>query len=210
MQPAALGAAADPRSEGSAAADPWAGGLPAAPSSPPDSLAEGPSDDPWAGAAALVEVPSCADRIAAGEIRPRVERVLVEKGERRLSLWFAGHRVRSYRVALGSEPIGDKQRQGDGRTPEGTYTIDGRNGGSEFHRSLHISYPNAADVRSAREAGADPGGEIMIHGLPNAADWVDREHTRFDWTEGCIALTNEEIDELWELVADGTPIEIRP
>ena len=153
---------------------------------------------------------SCADRIAAGEIRPRVHRVLVEKGARRMTLWVAGYAVREYRVALGREPVGDKRVAGDGRTPEGHYTIDGRNPGSEFHRSLHISYPNAADVRSAREAGASPGGEIMIHGLPNAADWVEREHTRFDWTEGCIAVTNEEIDEIWELVADGTPIEIRP
>jgi murein L,D-transpeptidase YafK len=141
---------------------------------------------------------------------PRIQRVLVEKGARRLTLWFAGHVVREYRVALGREPIGDKRRAGDGRTPEGVYAIDGRNGASEFHRALHISYPNAADRRSASEAGADPGGEIMIHGLPEGAEWVGGEHLRFDWTEGCIAVTNEEIDELWELVADGTPIEIRP
>ncbi len=136
--------------------------------------------------------------------------MLVEKAARRLTLWFAGYPVRSYRVALGRDPIGDKRHVGDGRTPEGVYTIDGRNGGSEFHRALHVSYPNAADVRNAREAGTDPGGEIMIHGLPDDAEWVGGEHTRFDWTEGCIAVTNEEIDELWELVADGTPIEIRP
>jgi murein L,D-transpeptidase YafK len=154
--------------------------------------------------------PSCAERVASGEIRPRVERVLVEKSARRLSLWFAGFAVREYRVALGREPVGDKRFARDGRTPEGVYTIDARNPGSEFYRSLHISYPNAADLRSAREAGRDPGGEIMIHGLPNDADWVGGNHTRFDWTEGCIAVTNEEIDEIWELVADGTPIEIRP
>jgi murein L,D-transpeptidase YafK len=152
----------------------------------------------------------CAVEIAAGRLVPRADRVLVEKGARRLTLWFAGYRMREYRVALGSDPIGDKQRIGDGRTPEGLYSIDGRNGASEFYRSLHISYPNAADLRSAREAGAHPGGEIMIHGLPEGAEWVSGEHTRFDWTEGCIAVTNEEIDELWELVADGTPIEIRP
>lgn len=152
----------------------------------------------------------CAEDLAAGRIAPRVERVLVEKGARRLSLWFAGYLVREYQVALGSEPMGDKQRARDGRTPEGVYTIDGRNGGSEFHRSLHISYPSEADVHRARVARVDPGGEIMIHGLPNDADWVGSEHRRFDWTEGCIALTNEEIDELWELVEDGTPIEIRP
>jgi murein L,D-transpeptidase YafK len=136
--------------------------------------------------------------------------VLVEKAPRRLTLFFAGYPVRSYRVALGRDPIGDKLRRGDGRTPEGRYTIDGRNGASEFYRSLHISYPSSADVRRAREAGAAPGGEIMIHGLPNGSEWVTSEHTRFDWTEGCIAVTNEEMDELWELVPDGTPIEIRP
>jgi len=154
--------------------------------------------------------PSCAERVASGEIRPRVERVLVEKSARRLTLWFAGFAVREYRVALGREPVGDKRFARDGRTPEGVYTIDARNPGSEFYRSLHISYPSAADLKAAREAGRDPGGEIMLHGLPNGADWVARDHARFDWTEGCIAVTNEEIDEIWELVADGTPIEIRP
>ncbi len=139
-----------------------------------------------------------------------MERVLVEKGARRLSLWFAGYPVREFRVALGREPVGDKQRVGDARTPEGQYVIDGRNGGSSYHRSLHISYPNAADVRSAREAGAAPGGEVMLHGLPEDAAWVGSEHSRFDWTDGCIAVTNEEIDEIWELVPDGTPIEIQP
>lgn len=134
----------------------------------------------------------------------------MEKGARRMTLWFAGYPVRAYRVALGHDPIGDKRRAGDGRTPEGRYTIDGRNAASEFHRALRVSYPNPSDVRSAREAGAHPGGEIMIHGLPAGAEWVGAEHWRFDWTEGCIAVTNEEIDELWELVADGTPIEIRP
>jgi murein L,D-transpeptidase YafK len=163
---------------------------------------------PGLGAGALET--SCFERVAAGEVRPLVERVLVEKSARRLTLWFAGFAVREYRVALGSDPVGDKLRQGDGRTPEGHYTIDARNPGSEFHRALHISYPSAADVRRAREAGRDPGGEIMIHGLPNGAGWVASEHTKFDWTEGCIAVTNEEIDEIWELVADGTPIEIRP
>jgi murein L,D-transpeptidase YafK len=163
-----------------------------------------------AGAADALAASRCAEDIAAGRIVARADRVLVEKGARRLTLWLAGYPLREYRVALGRDPIGDKLRIGDGRTPEGLYTIDGRNGGSEFYRSLHISYPNAADLRVAREAGAHPGGEIMIHGLPEGAEWVAGEHTRFDWTEGCIAVTNEEIDELWELVADGTPIEIRP
>jgi len=127
-----------------------------------------------------------------------------------MTLWFGGYAVLQYRVALGPNPVGDKLRARDGRTPEGVYTIDGRNPDSEFHRALHISYPNAADERSAREAGDEVGGEIMIHGLPDDAAWMGTEHARFDWTEGCIAVSNEEIDEIWKLVADGTPIEIRP
>ncbi|HEU4431363.1 MAG TPA: L,D-transpeptidase family protein [Myxococcota bacterium] len=136
--------------------------------------------------------------------------MLVEKRARRLTLWFAGYPVREYRVALGRDPVGAKRRAGDGRTPEGVYTIDWRNADSEFHRALHISYPNAGEVRSAREAGADAGGEIMIHGLPEDAGWMGSEHARWDWTDGCVAVSNEEIDEIWKLVADGTPIEIRP
>lgn len=136
--------------------------------------------------------------------------MLVEKRARRLTLWLGGYAVREYRVALGRNPIGDKLRAGDGRTPEGVYVIDGRNPESEFHRALHISYPNEDDARSAREAGADAGGEIMIHGLPEDGAWMGSEHARWDWTEGCIAVSNEEIDELWRLVANGTPIEIVP
>jgi murein L,D-transpeptidase YafK len=118
--------------------------------------------------------------------------------------------VRSFRVALGHSPVGDKRRRGDGRTPEGRYAIDGRNHRSRYYRSLHISYPSAADIHEARRAGISPGGEIMIHGLPAGAGWIGKHHAGFDWTRGCIAVSNEEIDEIWELVADGTPIEIRP
>lgn len=139
-----------------------------------------------------------------------MQRVVVEKSARRLELLFAGHPVREYRVSLGREPVGAKLRRGDGRTPEGQYVLDARNAGSSFHRSLHVSYPSPSDVRSAREAGAAAGGEIMLHGLPNGAEWVGAEHLGFDWTDGCIAVTNEEMDEIWELVDDGTPIEIRP
>lgn len=136
--------------------------------------------------------------------------MLVEKRARRLTLWLAGYPVREYRIALGRNPVGDKLRIGDGRTPEGLYFIDGRNADSDFHRALHISYPSEADVRSAREAGADAGGEILIHGLPEGAEWMGSEHARWDWTEGCIAVSNDEIDEIWRMVADGTPIEIVP
>ena len=113
--------------------------------------------------------------------------------------------VRTYRIALGREPAGPKERAGDGRTPEGRYSIDRRNPKSGYHRSLHISYPNEADRERARAAGVDPGGDIMIHGLPNGA--ASREG---DWTQGCIAVTDAEIEEIWDLVCDGTSIEIYP
>jgi murein L,D-transpeptidase YafK len=127
-----------------------------------------------------------------------------------LTLWFAGFPVREFQISLGSDPVGHKRRTGDGRTPEGEYWIVGRNPGSRYHRSLHISYPSPSDRRAAMRAGHSPGGSIMIHGLPADASWIGKHHAGFDWTRGCIAVTNEEIDEIWELVADGTPIEIRP
>ena len=152
----------------------------------------------------------CARDLAQGRIRPQVDHIVVEKRARRLTLWYAGFAVREFRISLGSEPVGHKLRAGDGRTPEGRYWIIGRNPGSRYYRSLHISYPSPSDQLAAMRAGHSPGGEIMIHGLPRDAGWVGKHHAGFDWTRGCIAVTNEEIDEIWELVADGTPIEIRP
>ena len=118
--------------------------------------------------------------------------------------------MRSFRVALGNVPVGAKQRAGDGRTPEGQYWISGRNPRSRYYRSLQISYPSPSDRVAAQRAGRETGGDIMIHGLPRGAGWIGKHHAGFDWTRGCIAVTNEEIDEIWELVSDGTPIEIRP
>ncbi len=134
----------------------------------------------------------------------------MEKRARRLTLWYGGSPVRAFRVALGHSPVGDKRHQGDGRTPEGRYWIDGRNARSRYHRSLRISYPSPADRHEAHAAGFAPGGEIMIHGLPAGAGWIGKHHAGIDWTRGCIAVSNEEIDEIWDLVVDGTPIEIRP
>jgi len=108
--------------------------------------------------------------------------------------------LRSYRVALGRQPAGHKQREGDGRTPEGRYVIDRRNPRSRYHLALHISYPNAEDIARARAAGVEPGGDIMIHGLK------DGERREGDWTQGCIAVTNDEMDEIWSLVSEGTEI----
>lgn len=136
--------------------------------------------------------------------------VLVEKAKRRLTLWRDRRVIREYEIRLGRNPEGPKLRSGDGRTPEGLYWIDGRNPDSAYHLSLHISYPEPMDVVQAREAGADPGDAIVIHGLPDGVRNALRVHRLTDWTEGCIAVTNAEIEEIWQLVPDGTPIEIQP
>ena len=138
------------------------------------------------------------------------DRILIEKAARTLTLFKDGAILKAYHVALGREPVGAKQREGDGRTPEGSYVISGRKEDSAFHRSLRISYPSEADLARAQAAGASPGGDIMIHGLKNGLGWLGRLHTSSDWTEGCIAVTNEEIEEIWRAVPDGTPVEIRP
>lgn len=136
--------------------------------------------------------------------------VLVLKGERRLSLLRGKTEIASYEIALGRNPEGHKLQEGDGRTPEGHYTIDWRNPQSAYYLSLHISYPNKEDVAEAAAADRSPGGMIMIHGLPNGLAAFGLRHLAYDWTEGCIAVTSEEVAEIWRLVPDGTPIEIRP
>ena len=118
--------------------------------------------------------------------------------------------LRSYRVALGFDPVGHKVQEGDGRTPEGRYVIERRNPKSAYHLSLRISYPGPEDLARAVELGVDPGGDIFIHGLPNGVGAADRGHPERDWTRGCIAVTDAEIEEIWALVADGTAIEIHP
>jgi murein L,D-transpeptidase YafK len=141
----------------------------------------------------------------------KADRVLVYKADRSLLLMRGKQVLRAYRVALGSVPDGAKISHGDGRTPEGDYILDWRKEGSQFYRAIHISYPNAADRDRAGALGLSPGGGIMIHGLPNHMVGIEqRSHASGDWTNGCIAVTNREMDEIWALVADGTPIEIRP
>lgn len=139
----------------------------------------------------------------------KADKVLVLKSKRQLMLMRGGRVLKTYRISLGSNPNGHKLRRGDGRTPEGRYIIDGRNPRSRFTLSLHVSYPSAADKASARKRGVHPGGNIMIHGLPNGrtANWSER---LTDWTAGCIAVSNAQIREIWHAVPDGTPIEIRP
>ncbi len=138
------------------------------------------------------------------------ERIVIEKGARTLSLFRGGHVLKTYKIALGPNAKGPKERQGDGRTPEGTYVIDGRKRESAFHRALHISYPNPEDRRRARMRGVSPGGDIMIHGLPKGMGAIGKAHLLKDWTQGCIAVTNDEIEEIWRVVPNGTQVVIRP
>jgi len=138
-----------------------------------------------------------------------VDRMIVDKSDRRLQAFRDGELVREFRVALGSGGLAPKQRQGDGRVPEGAYLITYHNAASSYHRSLRIGYPTAEQVTAARAAGIDPGSDIMIHGLPNGMGSIGSRHTLRDWTEGCIAVTNAEMDWLFAAVADGTPVEIR-
>jgi murein L,D-transpeptidase YafK len=140
----------------------------------------------------------------------RVDLVVVYKQQHKLVLLSQGKEVKSYRVALGGDPVGPKTREGDHRTPEGRYTLDSRNSQSKFYEAYHISYPNAKDAAAARAAGVRAGGNIMLHGLPKDYAWVGKAHTLHDWTDGCIAVTNEEMDEIWKEISIGTPIEIKP
>lgn len=141
---------------------------------------------------------------------PKADHVIVIKHERKLTLMHAGAVLKTYSVALGAVPVGAKERQGDHRTPEGLYVLDSRNDHSQFYKALHISYPNAEDRKRAARLGVSPGGDLFIHGLPNGYGFVGAAHRLHDWTDGCIAVTNTEIDEIWSLVPNGTPIEIKP
>lgn len=138
------------------------------------------------------------------------DRIVIEKAERKLTLFRGRVALKRYRIALGHEPIGPKREEGDHRTPEGFYTIDRRKLDSDFHLALHVSYPNTADAAQAEARGVSAGSDIMIHGLRNGSGWIGKLHRRSDWTDGCIAVTNHEIEEIWRVVLDGTPIEIRP
>jgi murein L,D-transpeptidase YafK len=135
---------------------------------------------------------------------------VVHKAKRELALYRRGSLVRTYLVALGQQPVGDKVRRGDMRTPEGLFRIEARNPRSRYHLALRISYPDLAHAERARSLGVSAGGDIMIHGLPKKFATVGAAHRDFDWTEGCIAVTNEEIEEIWAAVPVGTPIHILP
>jgi murein L,D-transpeptidase YafK len=140
----------------------------------------------------------------------QADRVLVEKSARRLTLFRGATSLKSYRVSLGRVPSGPKEQEGDQRTPEGIYRIDFHKADSDYHLALHISYPEQRDIDRAAAQGLPAGSDIMIHGLPNGRGWIGAFHRRSDWTAGCIAVSDFEIEEIYRAVPDGTLIEIRP
>ena len=163
-----------------------------------------------AGIAAVLLLNGCASKPQTAVAH--VDSVVVHKAQRRMKLMKDGQVYREYRIALGDQPVGHKMQEGDERTPEGDYTLDWRNPRSNYYKSIHVSYPNHRDRAFARAMNINPGGMIMIHGRPNwlTSAKVAREYDGRDWTDGCIAVTNEEMDEVWRLVRDGTPIRILP
>ena len=145
----------------------------------------------------------------AGEF-PMADRVVIEKAARVLHLVQDGEIFRTFKIALGIRPVGDKLREGDFKTPEGKYLLDGRNPNSEFFLSIHISYPDPVDWREASEAGYEPGGAIMIHGQPNVPTRSETYYRTQDWTNGCIAVSNSDMIDIWLMTGENTPIEIKP
>jgi murein L,D-transpeptidase YafK len=138
------------------------------------------------------------------------DRIVLEKSARRLTLFQNGRVLKRYSVALGRAPIGPKEHEGDQRTPEGIYRIDFHKPDSDYHLALHISYPERPDIDRAAAQNLSAGSDIMIHGLPNGRGWIGRFHRQRDWTAGCIAVADFEIEEIYRVVSDGTPIELRP
>lgn len=147
---------------------------------------------------------------AAPDRLPPVDRVIVHKSERTLALMHGGNTVRAYHVQLGLSPVGQKERAGDFRTPEGSYRLERRNPRSDFFLSLKVSYPNPEDIHRAKVRHWDTGGSIMIHGLPNTLKHEPEYYESHDWTDGCIAVSNADMVEIWMLVPDDVPIDIRP
>ena len=142
--------------------------------------------------------------------KQEADKILIVKSAHTMTLLSGGKMLKTYKVALGGAPVGPKRVEGDHKTPEGNYVIDAKNAHSRFHLALHISYPSAADTETARKLGARPGGAIMIHGLAGSFAYLGPLHRQTDWTDGCIAVTNAEIEEVWRLVPVGTRVEIRP
>ncbi|KPJ80573.1 MAG: hypothetical protein AMJ58_08180 [Gammaproteobacteria bacterium SG8_30] len=162
-------------------------------------------------ALSAMALPAAADvfNSAPQPVRP-ADFVLLEKSERKLTLYRQGEEIASYSVSLGLDPTGHKEREGDFRTPEGRYLLTRRNPQSDFFLSIQVSYPGPEDLAQARRNGWLPGGAIMIHGLPNIPKYPRERYLETDWTDGCIALSNEDMLEIWLLTRADTPIEIRP
>jgi murein L,D-transpeptidase YafK len=158
----------------------------------------------------LAGAPAASTTPTAAPKNMLADSLVLDKSARQLTLYYRGQQVRTYGVALGKNPVGDKITRGDGRTPEGLYYIESRNPQSKYHLSLRISYPDAAHRSLAAKRGVTPGGDVMIHGLPSAFAMIGALHRQQDWTLGCIAVTNDEIEEIWRAVPDGAPILIRP
>jgi murein L,D-transpeptidase YafK len=140
----------------------------------------------------------------------KADKVIVKKSQAKLLLMYKGKVIKEYHVAFGAEPKGHKQQEGDERTPEGKYVLDYKKSNSSFYKAIHISYPNEQDKVNAKKLGVDPGGLIMIHGQKNGFGLFSFITQKFNWTNGCIAVTNSEMDEIWEAVDENTPIEILP
>jgi murein L,D-transpeptidase YafK len=167
----------------------------------------------WVGPIVLLTLVSglCGIGLASDNSAPgKADRILIVKSTRTLTLLSHNRVLKTYEVALGGDPVGPKARAGDKKTPEGLYVIDAKNEASRFHKALHISYPNAADRERARKLGVSPGGDVEIHGLEAKYAWLGSMHRQVNWTAGCIAVTDAEIDEIWRLVPVGTLVEIRP
>ena len=147
--------------------------------------------------------------LQAGEF-PLADLVIIEKADRKLHLLRGGEIFKTFTIALGMRPVGDKQKEGDSKTPEGRYLLDRRNPNSDYFLSIHISYPDASDRREAASRGLDPGGAIMIHGQPNTPTRSETYYRTQDWTDGCIAVSNSDMIDIWLMTGDNTPIEIRP
>lgn len=140
----------------------------------------------------------------------KADSVAVYKEKRKMILYSEGKELKTYSISLGKNPVGHKQKEGDKKTPEGNYMLDSRNPNSKYHLSIHISYPSEQDRLNAEVLGVPPGGDIFIHGLPNKMEFLEDYYVNTDWTDGCIAVTNDEIEEIWNAVDGGTPITIYP
>jgi murein L,D-transpeptidase YafK len=158
---------------------------------------------------AMLALPGWQGDLQAGEF-PVADKVVVDKSSRKLHLLKSGVAFRTFEIALGIRPVGDKQHEGDFKTPEGSYMLDARNPDSEFFLAIHVSYPNQRDRVEARAKGVDPGGAIMIHGQPNDPTRSEAYYRTQDWTNGCIAVSNSDMIDIWLMTAENTPIEIRP